>query len=50
MPDRGTRMLAFIAGEFDMTFPSDVTVPLLKNIREDAPRSAPCARAASAPT
>src|SRR5918993_115652 len=39
MPDRGTRMLAFIAGKFDMTFPSDVTVPLLKNIRKDAPHA-----------
>src|SRR4029453_18290844 len=39
MPDRGTRMLAFIAGKFDMTFPSDVTVPLLKNIRKDAPQA-----------
>jgi peptide/nickel transport system substrate-binding protein len=39
MPDRGTRMLAFIAGKFDMTFPSDVSVPLLKNIRKDAPQA-----------
>ena len=39
MPDRGTRMLSFIAGKFDMTFPSDVTVPLLKNIRADAPKA-----------
>ena len=39
MPDRGTRMLAFIAGKHDMTFPSDVTVPLLKNIRKDAPQA-----------
>ena len=27
MPDRATRMLSFIAGKFDMTFPADVTVP-----------------------
>ena len=39
MPDRGTRMLAFIAGKFDMTFPTDVSVPLLKNIRKDAPKA-----------
>ena len=39
MPDRGTRMLAFIAGKFDMTFPTDVSVPLLKNIRNDAPKA-----------
>ena len=39
IPDRGTRMLSFIAGKFDMTFPSDVSVPLLKNIRHDAPQA-----------
>ena len=33
IPNRSTRMLAFIAGKFDMTFPTDVTVPLLKNIK-----------------
>ena len=32
-------MLAFIAGKFDMTFPTDVSVPLLKNIRHDAPKA-----------
>ena len=37
--DRSTRMLSFVAGKFDMTFPSDVTVPLLKNIRRDAPQA-----------
>ena len=39
IPDRSTRMLAFTAGKFDMTFPTDVTVPLLKNIRKDAPQA-----------
>jgi len=38
---RATRMLAFSAGDFDLTFPSDVSVPLLKDIRERAP-SAVC--------
>ncbi len=37
--DRSTRMLSFIAGKFDMTFPADVTVPLLKNIQRDAPQA-----------
>ncbi|MDP1750020.1 MAG: ABC transporter substrate-binding protein [Reyranella sp.] len=37
--DRSTRMLAFTAGKFDMTFPTDVTVPLLKNIKKDAPQA-----------
>ncbi len=39
LPDRATRMLAFTAGRFDMTFPADVTVPLLKNIRKEAPHA-----------
>jgi peptide/nickel transport system substrate-binding protein len=37
--NRSTRMLAFIAGEFDMTFPTDVSVPLLKEIRSQAPHA-----------
>jgi peptide/nickel transport system substrate-binding protein len=37
IPDRSTRMLSFVSGKFDMTFPTDVTVPLLKNIRKDVP-------------
>ncbi|MFI5001738.1 MAG: ABC transporter substrate-binding protein, partial [Reyranellales bacterium] len=39
IPDRSTRMLAFASGKFDMTFPTDVSVPLLKNIRRDAPQA-----------
>ncbi len=35
--DRATRMLAFTAGRFDMTFPTEVTVPLLKDIRKELP-------------
>ena len=34
---RSTRVLAFIAGEFDMTFNVDITVPLLKDVRSQAP-------------
>ena len=30
VPNRSTRMLGFGAGEYDMTFDSDVTFPLLK--------------------
>jgi peptide/nickel transport system substrate-binding protein len=40
IPDRSTRMLSFVAGKFDMTFPADVTVPLLKNVKRDAPPGA----------
>ena len=52
IPDRSTRMLAFVSGKFDMTFPTDVTVPLLKNIKQRCAEGAcaPCARPASAPT
>ncbi len=39
IPDRSTRMLAFISGKYDMTFPADVTVPLLKDIRRQAPKA-----------
>ena len=39
IPDRSTRMLAFVAGKHDMTFPTDVSVPLLKNIKRDAPNA-----------
>jgi len=39
IPNRATRMLAFIAGEFDMTFPTDVSVPLLRDVRAGAPNA-----------
>jgi peptide/nickel transport system substrate-binding protein len=34
---RSTRVLAFVAGEFDMTYPVDITVPLMKDIKNQAP-------------
>src|SRR5471030_325771 len=37
VPNRATRMLGFIAGKFDMTYPTDVSVPLLKDIRSQSP-------------
>ncbi|MFV0294639.1 MAG: ABC transporter substrate-binding protein [Hyphomicrobiaceae bacterium] len=37
--NRSTRILAFINGDFDITFDSDVTVPLLKDIKEKAPKA-----------
>jgi peptide/nickel transport system substrate-binding protein len=37
MPSRSTRMLSFVAKEFDMTFSSDVTIPLLKDVKAQAP-------------
>jgi peptide/nickel transport system substrate-binding protein len=36
---RSTRVLAFTAGEFDMTFNSDVTIPLLKDVKSQAPHA-----------
>jgi peptide/nickel transport system substrate-binding protein len=34
---RSTRVLAFVAGEFDMTFVGDITVPLMKDVTAQAP-------------
>jgi peptide/nickel transport system substrate-binding protein len=39
IPNRSTRILAFVAGEFDMTFTTDVTIPLLKDIAAQAPKA-----------
>ncbi len=37
IPNRATRMLAFTAGRADMTFPTDVTVPLLRDTMKASP-------------
>jgi peptide/nickel transport system substrate-binding protein len=37
--NRSTRILAFVAGEFDMTFEVDVTIPLLKDVKAKAPNA-----------
>ena len=37
IPNRSTAILAFVAGKFDMTFPYQVTLPLLKQLKEEAP-------------
>ena len=37
--NRSTRLLGFIAGEFDMSFPYDVTIPLLKDVQSQAPQA-----------
>jgi peptide/nickel transport system substrate-binding protein len=39
IPNRSTAILAFIAGKFDITFPTEVTVPLLKDIKTQAPQA-----------
>ena len=37
IPNRSTALLAFVAGKVDMTFPFEVTVPLLRDIKSQAP-------------
>lgn len=44
---RSTRVLAFVAGKFDMTFNGDITVPLHKDIMSQAPHVV-CSRQAGA--
>jgi peptide/nickel transport system substrate-binding protein len=39
VPNRSTAILAFIAGKFDMTFPTEVTNPLLKDIKTQDPQA-----------
>jgi peptide/nickel transport system substrate-binding protein len=39
IPNRSTAILAFVAGQFDMTFPYEVTFPLLKDIKNQAPQA-----------
>ena len=37
MPSTATRVLSFVSGQFDMTFDSDVTFPLLKDVKANKP-------------
>ena len=37
--NRSTALLAFVAGKLDMTFPYEVTVPLLRDIESQAPEA-----------
>jgi peptide/nickel transport system substrate-binding protein len=37
IPNRATAILAFAAGKFDLTFPFGINVPLMKNIKAEAP-------------
>jgi peptide/nickel transport system substrate-binding protein len=39
IPNRSTALLAFVAGKLDMTFPYEVTVPLLRDIESQAPQA-----------
>ena len=37
VPNRATAILSFVSGRFDMTFPWEVTVPLLKDVQSQLP-------------
>src|SRR6202047_3599995 len=39
IPNRSTAILAFVAGKFDMTFPTGISIPLLKDIKTQAPHA-----------
>ncbi len=39
MPDQSTRNLAFIAGKFDLNSPYGMTVPLLEDVKSQAPQA-----------
>ena len=39
VPKRSTRVLGFVAGEYDLTFDSDITFPLLKDVKDQAPNA-----------
>ncbi len=39
VPSRSTRVLAFVAGEFDLTFVGDITVPLMKDVKSQSPKA-----------
>jgi peptide/nickel transport system substrate-binding protein len=39
IPNRSTAILAFVARKFDMTFPYEVSVPLVKDVRSQAPQA-----------
>src|SRR6202158_2895807 len=39
IPNRSTAILAFVAGKFDMTFPTEVSIPLLKDVKSQAPKA-----------
>src|ERR1700746_2551340 len=37
--NRSTAILAFVAGKFDITFPTEVTIPLVKDVKQQAPNA-----------
>src|SRR6201996_8996780 len=39
IPNRSTAILAFVAGKFDLTFPYEVSIPLVKQVKSQAPQA-----------
>ena len=39
IPNRSTAIFAFVAGKFDMTFPTEVSIPLLKDVKTQDPNA-----------
>jgi peptide/nickel transport system substrate-binding protein len=39
LPNRSTAILGFVAGKFDMTFPTEVSIPLIKDVKSQAPQA-----------
>jgi peptide/nickel transport system substrate-binding protein len=39
IPNRSTAILGFVAGKFDMTFPTEVSIPLLKDVKSQSPQA-----------
>lgn len=39
LPNRSTAILGFVAGRFDITFPTEVSIPLLKDVKAQAPQA-----------
>src|ERR1700761_893052 len=39
VPNRSTAILGFVSGQFDMTFPYEVSIPLVKQVKSQAPQA-----------
>ncbi len=39
VPNRATAVLSFVSGRFDITFPWEVTIPLLKDVKTQSPNA-----------
>ncbi|MBN9004762.1 MAG: ABC transporter substrate-binding protein [Rhizobiales bacterium] len=39
IPNRSTAILGFVSGKFDMTFPTEVSIPLLKDVKAQDPKA-----------